>query len=198
MPTRPALLSLVWILGTAWSAGPASAEIQRFTVEAGKSRVGFDAFHPIANFSVSSEAPTGELEADITDLKQPVKGQFSVSAASLRSGDKKRDRDLFRVLDAEHQPEIRYRIEKVESSFSSLAENTDVLLTIHGVLTMKGADRPVAFAGRVRLRPGGALWVRGESWIKPRDWGVPPIRIWLMSVKENVLATFDLVLNKAQ
>jgi hypothetical protein len=48
----------------------------------------------------------------------------------------------------------------------------------------------------VRLRPGGALWVRGESWIKPRDWGVVPIRIWLISVREAVLVTFDLVLNK--
>ncbi|HEY7249847.1 MAG TPA: hypothetical protein VIG37_05085, partial [Methylomirabilota bacterium] len=65
-------------------------------------------------------------------------------------------------------------------------------------LTMRGESRPVDFSGRVRLRPGGALWVRGESWIKPRDWGVVPIRIWLISVREAVLVTFDLVLNKTK
>jgi polyisoprenoid-binding protein YceI len=184
-----------WVLAL---AAPATAEMQRFTVESGHSRVGFDAFHTFQNFSLTSEVPTGEIEADIADLKQPIKGQIVVPAASLRSADKKRDHSIHRTLDVEHQPEIRYRIDKVESSFNSLAENNDVLLTIRGVLTMRGESRPVDFSGRVRLRPGGVLWVRGESWIRPRDWGVVPIRIWLISVREAVLATFDLVLNKAQ
>ena len=109
-----------------------------------------------------------------------------------------KDERFHRTLDVDHHKEIRYRIDRVESSFTSLAENNDVLMTIRGVLTMRGESRPVDFSGRVRLRPGGALWVRGESWIRPRDWGVVPIRIWLISVRETVLATFDLVLNKAQ
>jgi polyisoprenoid-binding protein YceI len=195
MPTRAAALCLTGIL---MLAGPAAAEMQRFTVETGQSRAGFDAFHTFQSFSLASEAPTGEIQADIADLKQPIRGQVVVPAASLRSADKKRDRAIHRTLDAEHQAEIRYQIDKVESSFTSLAENNDVLLTIRGVLTMRGESRPVDFSGRVRLRPGGALWVRGESWIKPRDWGVLPIRIWLISVREAVLVTFDLVLNKAQ
>jgi polyisoprenoid-binding protein YceI len=193
MPTKVAALCFTGILIL---TGPAAAEMQRFTVESGQSRAGFDAFHTFQNFSLTSEAPTGEIEADIADLKQPIRGQVVVPAASLRSVDKKRDLAIHRTLDAEHQPEIRYRIDKVESSFTSLAENNDVLLTIRGVLTMRGESRPVDFSGRVRLRPGGALWVRGESWIKPRDWGVVPIRIWLISVREAVLVTFDLVLNK--
>lgn len=179
-------------------AAPASGEMQRFTVESEKSRAGFDAFHSLANFSVTSESPAGEIEADVADLKQPIKGQVIVLATTLHSGDKKRDRAIHRSLDPEHYPEIRYRIDKMESSFTTLAENNDVLLTIRGVLTMKGLDRPVDFSGRVRLRPGGALWVRGESWIRPRDWEVPLIRIWLISIRESVLATFDLILNKAQ
>ena len=40
-------------------AGPAAADMQRFTVESGQSRAGFDAFHTFQNFSVTSEAPTG-------------------------------------------------------------------------------------------------------------------------------------------
>jgi polyisoprenoid-binding protein YceI len=197
MPARLAAGCLASAVVAIWLVGPASAEMQRFTVDAGKSRVGFDAFHQFGNFSVASEAPTGEVEADIADLKQPIKGTLAVPVASFRSGKSGRDKDLRRALDGEHHPEIRYRIEKIESSFPSLAENTDVLLTIHGVLTMKGVDRPVSFSGRVRLR-AGALWVRGESWIKPRDWDVPPLRSWLIATKDSVLATFDLVLSKAQ
>lgn len=180
------------------SAGPGAAEPQRFTVQTAKSRVGFDAFHTFGNFSASSESPTAEFELDTADLKQPINGVLSLPAETLRTGQKGRDKDIRGALDAEHHPEIRYRIEKVESSFPSLAENNDVLLTVHGVLSVRGVERSVAFSGRMRLRPGGALWVRGETWLKPSDFGVPLLRSWLISIKDGVLVTFDLVLNKAQ
>lgn len=178
----------------------ARADAQRFTVESAKSRVSFDAYHPwtIGVFSAASEGPTGEFEIDISDLRQPVKGGLTVSAAGFRSGDKGRDKDIRRALDVDHHPELQYRIDKMDSSFPSLAENNDVILTIHGVLSVKGVERPTTFAGRIRLRPGGALWIRGESWLKPRDWGVPLIRSWLVSMKDSVLAIFDLTLNKSQ
>jgi len=197
VPSRPALAFLAaTLLGTSIPTA-ATAEIQRWTVEAGKSRAGFDAFHQYGNFSASSETPTGEVEADIADLKQPVKGSLRVPVATLRSGKTGRDKDIRSALDVERHPEIRYRIEKLESSFPSLAENNDVLLTIHGVLSMRGVERPVTFAGRIRLRQG-TLWVRGESFIKPRQFGAPLLRQWLLSMKDSVLATFDLVLSKAQ
>ncbi|HET9925131.1 MAG TPA: YceI family protein [Methylomirabilota bacterium] len=197
MPSRPALAFLAaTLLGTSIPA-PATAETQRWIAEAGKSRVGFDAFHSLGDFSASSETPTADFEADIADLKQPVKGSLSVPVATLRSGKTGRDKDIQSALDAEHHPEIRYRIEKLDSSFPSLAENNDVLLAVHGVLSMHGVERPVTFAGRIRLRQG-TLWVRGESFIRPREFGVPLLRHWLISIKDSVLATFDLVLSKAQ
>jgi polyisoprenoid-binding protein YceI len=193
------VLVCVLVAGAA-SPSLARADMQRFTVESAKSRVSFDAFHPwtVGVFAAASEGPTGEFEIDISDLRQPVKGGLTVSAAGFRSGDKSRDKDIRRALDVDHHPEIQYRIDKMDSSFPSLAENNDVILTIHGVLSVKGVERPTTFAGRIRLRPGGALWIRGESWLKPRDWGVPLIRSWLISMKDSVLAIFDLTLNKSQ
>lgn len=177
-------------------AGSARAETARWVVESGKSRVGFDAFHILDNFSGASEAPSGEVQLDIEDLRKPIKGALTLPVASLRTGKAGRDKDLRRALDGERHPEIRYRIDKVESSFASLADNTDVLLTLHGVLSMRGTERPVSFMGRVRLRQG-SLWVRGENRIRPADFGVPPLRSWLISMRQHVLATFDLILSKA-
>ena len=62
---------------------------------------------------------------------------------------------------------------------------------------MRGAERPMSFMGRVRLRQG-TLWVRGENRMRPADFGIPPLRSWLTSMKEHVLATFDLVLSKGK
>jgi polyisoprenoid-binding protein YceI len=177
-------------------SGSAIAATERWVVDSDKSRVGFDAFHSFGNFSGASETPSGEVELDIEDLKKPIKGTLTAPVASLRTGKAGRDKDLRRALDGERHPEIRYRIDKVESSFTSLTDNTDVLLTLHGVLSMRGTERPVSFMGRVRLRQG-TLWVRGENRIRPVDFGVPPLRSWLVSMKESVLARFDLILSKA-
>ena len=201
VPGPRALTVLVGaLLGGSFLVSPAPAETQRFTIEPDKSRVSFDAFHPFAfgRFSAAAEGATGEVELDASDLRQPIKGNLTVPATGLRSGELSRDKDIRRALDTDHHAEIRYRIDKVDSSFPSLAENNDVLLTIHGVLTVKDIDRPTTFAGRVRLRPGGALWVRGESWVKPRDWGVPLLRSWMISMKDSVLALFDLTLSRAK
>lgn len=195
MPTRLAVVLLAPVLLGASLALPASAETVRWVAESGRSRAGFDAIQYFGNFSGVSETPTGEVEVDIEDLKKPITGTWVVPVTSLRTGKASRDRSLWRALDAEHHPEIRYRIERVESSFASLAENTDVLLTIHGDLSMRGAERQVTFLGRIRVRQG-TLWVRGESRIKPADWGIPLLRSWLVSMKDHVLATFDLVLSK--
>jgi polyisoprenoid-binding protein YceI len=176
-------------------SGSALAETERWVVQSGKSRVGFDAFHMLGNFSGASETPTGEVELDIGDLKKPIQGFLIAPVTSFRTGKAGRDKDLRRALNGDRDPEIRYRIDKVESSFASLAENTDVILTLHGVLSMRGTDRAVSFMGRVRLR-GGTLWVRGENRIRPADFGIPPLRSWLIAMREHVLATFDLVLSK--
>jgi hypothetical protein len=34
--------------------------------------------------------------------------------------------------------------------------------------------------------------------VRPRDWGVPLLRTWMISIKDSVLAIFDLTLNRAQ
>ena len=197
MPGRLASALITAVLFGLSLSGSAIAETERWVIESGKSRVGFDAFHMLGNFSGASETPGGEVELDIEDLKKPIKGALTVPVASLRTGKSGRDKDLRRALDGERHPEIQYRIDKVESSFASLTDNTDVLLTLHGILSMRGTERPVSFMGRVRLRQG-TLWVRGENRIRPADFGVPPLRSWLISTKASVLATFDLVLSKSK
>jgi polyisoprenoid-binding protein YceI len=177
--------------------GPAGAETEKWVVDTARSRAGFDAYHPLANFTGTSEAVTGEVHLDIRDLKKPVQGALSVPVSTLRTGKSGRDKDLRGALDGDRHPEIRFRIDRMDSSFTSVAENNDVLVTIHGVLTMRGGEGPVGFTGRIRLR-GGALWARGESRVVPQDWGVPLLRSWLVSMKDHVLATFDLVLTRSQ
>lgn len=197
VPQRLPFGLLVLVLLATAPAGPARAEPQRWVVVSGKSQVGFDASHPLGDFSGKSEAPTGEFEADIADLKKGVKGALKVAIASLKTGERTRDRDMQKTLDAEHHAEIRYTIQKAESSFPAVTDNTDVLLTIRGLLAIRGVDRVVTFLGRARLRDG-QLWVRGETRLNMSEFGIAPPRRWFLQVNDSVLASFDLVLRKAE
>ncbi len=174
-------------------ADPVSGQPRRWVAVPDRSWVGFDAEHPFGPFSGKSEAPTAQFQADIADLKKGVRGALTIKVTSLTTGDPARDRDMWKVLDAEHHPEIRYTIEKVESSFPTISENTDVLLTIHGPMSIRGVDRAIAFLGRVRLRQG-KLWVRGEARFSLTDFGITPPRRWFLKVKNSVLTSFDLTL----
>ena len=196
MPARIHALPFALLIA-ALSAGPAPAETELWVVDTARSRAGFDAYHPLGNFTGTSEAVSGEVYLDIADLKKPVRGRVNVPVPTLRTGKSGRDKDLRRALDGDRHPDVRFRIDRMDSSFTSVAENNDVLVTIHGVLTMRGGEGPAGFTGRVRLR-GGTLWARGESRIVPLDWGVPLLRSWLVSMKDHVLATFDLVLSRSQ
>ena len=185
------------LLLEALPGGPAGADSELWVVDTAKSRAGFNTFHPFSTFSGTSEAVTGEVYLDIADLKKPVQGKVSVPVSSLRTGTAGRDKDVRRALGGDKHPEIQLRIVRMESSFTSLAENNDVLLTINGVLTARGTEGPVAFTGRLRLR-GGTLWARGESRVVPSDFGVPLLRSWLIAMKDHVMASFDLVLSRSR
>ena len=92
---------------------------------------------------------------------------------------------------------IRNAYDTLRAYNGQWTENTDVLLTLYGVLSMRGTERPASFMGRIRLRQG-TLWVRGENRLRPGDFGIPLLRSWLLSMNEYVLATFDLALSKQQ
>ncbi len=196
---RPLALVLVCLgLLSAPLAPAVRAEPRHWAPVAATSTVSFDASHPLAGvFSGTSEQPAGEFVGDSADLKKGITGWLTVSVGTIKTGEGGRDRDLWKALDQVHFPEIRFVIERVETSFPTVSDQTDVLLTIHGMLTIHGVARPMTFPGRIRLRDG-KLWVRGENHIKMSDFGISPPRHFLVKVKDTVLAGFNLNLAPAE
>lgn len=175
------------------AAAVAGAETRRWTVLAGKSQAGFDATFPMGNFPGKSEEVTGEFRADPADLRQGVAGTLRVQAGSLRTGNESRDRDMWKLLAVDRYPEISFTVERVEPSFPSVTDRADVLLTISGRMRLRGLERPMVVAGRVRLRDD-KLWVRGEGELRLTDFGMePPARLFV-KVGDVLRVSFDVVL----
>ncbi len=187
---RNALLALTTL---ALVATPARAEPKRWTTVAGRSQVSLEASFPLGDFTGRTEDVAGEFLGDPADLRQGVSGVLRVNPAALRTGVAGRDRDMWRALGVERYPEIRFTVERVEPSFPSVTDRSDVLLTISGLMLIHGVARPMVFAGRVRLRDD-RLWVRGESRLKMSDFEIKPPKKFLLEVADSVLVSFDLLL----
>jgi len=171
----------------------AAADLRRFTPVSGKSAVSFTASFPLGNFTGSTEDVEGEFRADPADLRTGITGALRIKAYALRTGDNGRDRDMYRFLAVDRHPEIRFTIDRIDASFSSMTDRADVLLTITGLMSIRGVERTMAFAGRARLRDD-RLWVRGESQLQMSQFGMKPPSRFFMRVGDTVLVSFDVTL----
>jgi polyisoprenoid-binding protein YceI len=172
------------------------AEPSRWVPVPGKSQVAFDAKFTLGDFSGRAEGPDGEFTIDPTDLRQAIKGTVRVGVATLRTGVSGRDSDMRKALDAERFPQIRYTVESVEASFSSVTDKADVLLTIRGQMVIRDVERPLVLLGRARLRDGD-LWVRGDGTLKMSEFGITPPKRLFLAVGDQVIVSFDLTLSTA-
>ncbi len=203
MSTRARTLLLLLLTGALLLAiEPVSAEPRTWRPVAGKSEVIFAAKFRVGDFSGRTAAVSGEFKLDPADLRHPVSGSLTVEASTLKTGVDGRDRDLRKALETDRFPQIRFQVESVEASFPTITDKADVLLTIHGQMFIRDVQRPMTFLGRVRSREAGrdgtGLWVRGDAPLKMMDFGITPPRRLFMAVHDQVVVTFDLMLNPAE
>jgi polyisoprenoid-binding protein YceI len=191
--SRVALKAGIALLAALALAGPAQAEGRRWTPLPGRSTVGFTASFPLGSFTGSTQDITGEFQGDPADLRRPVTGALRVRAATLRTGNEGRDRDMRKTLATDRHPEISFTVQEITSTFASASERSDVLLTISGRLVIRGVERSVALPGRLRLRDGN-IWVRGETELRMTDFGIEPPRRFFLEVQDAVTVSFDLLL----
>lgn len=178
-------------------SAPVEAQHRRWVPVSGKSVVGFDASFPLGNFSGQTADLVGEFVLDPADLRLGVAGTLGARAASLRTGLDARDRDMWALLEVDRYREIRFTVQRAEASFHSVTDRADVLLTITGVMLMRGVERLMVFSGRVRSREG-SLWARGEAPLRMTDVGIRPPRRLFFSVEDQVTLRFDLTLAPAE
>jgi polyisoprenoid-binding protein YceI len=188
-----AAAAAIGLLALLPGASPAAAELRRFTAVAAKSQVSFTASFPLGDFTGRTQDIAGEFQVDPTDLRLGVTGTLRIKAYGLRTGDDGRDREMYRLLAVDRHPEIRFTVERMEASFPSATDRSDVLLTITGVMSIRGEERAMAFPGRVRLRED-KLWVRGEGSLRMTQFGIKPPSRFFVDVKDALLVGFDVTL----
>jgi len=191
---RPALLLAALAAALSLVHALAAAESRRWAPVPGKSQVAFDAKFSMGDFSGTGEKVAGSFTLDVDDLRAPVAGALTVEVTALATGIAGRDRDMRRSLDTDHFPTIRFTVDGVDASFASVTDKADVLLTIRGQMLIRDVERPMTLLGRARLRDG-ALWVRGDGTVRMTEFGIARPRRLFMTVADQVIVRFDLILS---
>lgn len=186
------ILIAALLVGTL-TASPAWSDPKPFVIVSEKSRVTFQATFPLGDFTGATEEVTGELSIDPLDIPSGVSGGVALSPAALKTGMAGRDRDLGKTLEVEKYPFIRFTVLEVRASFPSLAERSDTVIAIDGLLSIRGVERPITLTGRARIQEG-RLWVRGEGALTLTQYGITPPKKFFLTVGDTVQISFDALL----
>jgi polyisoprenoid-binding protein YceI len=192
-PVRLSTTIAIAVLAGLLLAPSGGAQSRRWAPAPGKSMVSFTASFPLGDFTGTTLEVTGEFTGDPTDLRQPVAGALRVRASSLKTGIDGRDKDMRETLAVDRHPDIVFTVREITPSFASATDRSDVLLTINGIMQIRGVERPMTLPGRLRLRDG-TIWVRGETSLRMTEFGIKPPSRFFLDVKDLVNVAFDLVL----
>jgi polyisoprenoid-binding protein YceI len=136
------------------------------------------------------------------DVEGLIRGHFIdaftlvVPVDKLGSGDGRLDRHLHEALGADRHKEIRFRMDSYDVA-GKPAPGIALVVTLHGRLTVAGAERPIdVVASGLRVR--GGIRFRGRKDLLMTDYGIKPPRLMLGAIKaaDRVSVKFDVTLDR--
>ncbi len=159
----------------------AGAAQTAYVLEQSTSRVTFKGrafFRTITGFSGDLQGRISMRGGDLTSLR----GDVRFPVASLETEPSMRPRELAEVFGADRSPDIVFEVDSV-SQRNHVGE-----CIVHGLLTMNGVTRPVAFIGRTRTK-GDRVITEGTTRVDLRQWRIhPPRRLGLRMSPEISLS----------
>jgi polyisoprenoid-binding protein YceI len=117
-----------------------------------------------------------------------LKGSIEVSMSDLLSDNKKRDEHMQESLESALFPKAIFSITDV------VASGGDAYV-LKGTMTFHGVSRPMSFSGTI-VEEGGRVRIKVQSSIKMSDFGMKPIRMVFITVRDQVDLSVDVVLKR--
>jgi polyisoprenoid-binding protein YceI len=201
---RPSLITLTAALIAALAATPlraneAVASAPAISVKSGSLHLdGQSTLHDFtattSTFTVRTTLDVPADAADWTPVLQPgsVKTfELHIPVASLKSEKEALDKNMYKALKADKNPEIVLNVERYEVG---APREGGTPLKVAGTLTVAGVVRPIELALDTRVTPDG-LAVDGRQDLLMTDFGVDPPKFMLGTLKTHnkIVIHFSLV-----
>lgn len=124
------------------------------------------------------------MDANPTTLK----GSIEISISDLYSDNKKRDDHMQDVLESSSFPKAVFDIKDV------VAKSGDNY-TLKGTMTFHGVSKAMNFEGTI-TEEGGKVRIKATSSMKISDFGIKPIKMMFLTVRDQVDLNVDISLKR--
>lgn len=133
-----------------------------------------------------SKKATSHLSMDGSPAS--LKGSIEVSMSDLFSDNKKRDEHMQEALESVSFPKAVFDIKEVS------AKGGDAY-TLKGTMNLHGVNRVISFDGTIN-EEGNKVHIKASSSLKMSDYGIKPIKMMFLTVRDQVDLSVDVVLKR--
>lgn len=133
-----------------------------------------------------SKKATSHLSMDASAAT--LKGSIDVSMSDLFSDNKKRDEHMQEALESSLFPKAIFDLKEV------VAKGGDSY-TLKGTMTLHGVSKPISFEGTIS-EEGNKVRIKAQSGIKMTDYGIKPIKMMFLTVRDQVDLSVDVLLKR--
>ena len=198
---------LACLLGLAPAAETAAGGLWPVTLGAGSELwiEGTSTLHPWSSrtdtlglsFELAPGAPRPGSTSTLSEFvrAQTIRGAVvEVSVRSLRSKESRLDRNLWRAMQADEYPIVRFEMSGYAASPAPAGGDT-LGIRVRGVLTVHGVARPIELAATLHARAEG-LWLSGTQEVAMSEYGIRPPTMMLgtLRVGDRVQVHYQLLL----
>jgi polyisoprenoid-binding protein YceI len=190
---RPAwvLLLFALVMPLVRATPPASAQL-RGPIPAGRLTSGmlsFDGHATVGDFTGTTRTVTGQMTGG-PDLSR-VRGWVEAPVESLKTGDRKRDKDLNKSMESSKYPNLRFDLNGITPRQSA---GDSIPVTLHGTLAIHGVTRRVDLRGTIEFRGTNAR-VRTDFPVNLKEYRIGGLSkaLGLLKMHENIEVHVDVV-----
>ncbi len=147
------------------------------------------AFH---KFSGTTASVWGEVEFPAIGNLEGVTGVVHIASGSLKTGIRRRDREMYRLLEVDQFPEIIYALQTVLVEARN-EQGVPERIRLSGTVTVRGQEIPLQLSARLEHKEGLAT-LEGSVELDMQDFGLKPPRFLFWKVQPVIQVAFRVSL----
>ena len=149
----------------------------------------FDGHATMGDFIGTTRTVTGQLTGapDITS----VRGWVEAPVESLKTGDRKRDKDLNKSMESSKYPNLRFDLNRITATGSA---GDSMPVTLYGTLTIHGVTRRLELPGTIAFNGANAR-VHTDFPLNLKEYGIGGLSkmLGMLKMHENIEVHVDVV-----
>jgi polyisoprenoid-binding protein YceI len=153
----------------------------------------FDGHATVGDFTGKTSTMTGETRG--APELSGVRGWVEAPVESLKTGDRKRDKDLNKSMESSRYPKLRFELSRITSKQSS---GDSIPVTLLGTFVLHGVSRSVELPGVIEFE-GTTARVRSDFPLNLKEYRIGGLSkmLGLLKMDENIEVHVNLLFELA-